>query len=154
MILSTLLMASLSFAHGGNQQIKTGDYYVPVAEQLNEYALFPLTDIEIEHEGDDVEIEYDLPVELTGVVNRIEFKGVVPASGPMILNSNYGKMECPAANDFSNCAVSYKNLNFDDRALTKLLEQISASDDELNKRQLVAQRFRFGGEPHGFVRVK
>ena len=74
-------------------------------------------------------------------------------SGKLVLQGDYGRMECSGPEDFSNCAVSYQGLNFDASARTALLQSISANDEELRKRELVAARFQFGGEPHGFLRV-
>lgn len=150
--IATVLLLATPFANG-NEVLKGGVYWVPVGQQLAQFALFDIPKVAVKTDEDTVKIEYDLPPELTGTVHKVEFEGPRSKLGPVVLTGDYGKMECPAAGDFSNCAVSYRDLNFDASARTALLQSISKNDEELRKRELVAARFQFGGEPHGFLRV-
>lgn len=136
-----------------SSSVTSGTYWVPVAEQFSRLALFELPYVEVKKSSDEIELEYEIPKELTGARNKVKFKGDVKSDGPVTLSGSYGTMECPSSNDFSNCAVSYRDLTFDAEARTALLQSISQNDDELHGRQMVAARFQFGGEPHGFVRL-
>ena len=150
--MATTLLLVTSFANA-QEVLKSAVYWVPVGQQLAQFALFEIPQVTVNSDEETVKIEYALPPELTGTVHKLEFEGPRSKLGPVVLTGDYGKMECPTANDFSNCAVSYRDLNFDASARTALLQSISRSDDELRKRELVAARFQFGGEPHGFLRV-
>jgi|GEM_PF-5031258 len=152
-----VLMAPLASANVGDEltapETKSGVYWVPVGQQLSQFALFSIPEVEMNVEDGRVRLEYELPHELTGAPNVIELEGPNVESGTMVLTGAYGRMECSAPNDFSNCAVTYRDLNFDASARTALLQSISKSDEELRKRELVAARFQLGGEPHGFLRI-
>jgi hypothetical protein len=150
--MAVALLLVTAFAKA-DEVVKGGVYWVPVGPRLAQFALFDIPKVAIESGEDTVKIQYDLPPELTGTAHKVEFEGPRSKLGPVVLTGDYGKMECPAANDFSNCSVSYRDLNFDASARTALLQSISKNDEELRKRELVAARFQFGGEPHGFLRV-
>lgn len=152
--LVSVIALALSFSASATEQTRTsGIYWVPVSKQLSQFSSFDLEEIKVVETAEKVSIEYDLPLELTGAPNKVKFEGAVPASGKLILKSDYGVMECPKAGEFKNCAVSYGGLNFNEQARTELLQSISKSNDELQKRQLVAMSFQHGGEPHGFIRI-
>lgn len=156
-MITILLFVSGSFASaalsGAQETAKPGVYWVPVGQQLSQFALFNISKVSVKIGEDKVAVEYELPHELTGAANKIELEGPLQKSGPVVLQGDYGRMECPTPTDFSDCAVSYRDLNFDAEARTALLASISSNDEELRKRELVAARFQFGGEPHGFLRV-
>lgn len=153
-----LLLCPLSFASGygdesGEGETKPAVYWVPVGTQLSQFALFSLPKVKTKISDDKIKVEYELPRELTGAINVVEFEGPRQSGGPIILTGEHGKMQCPTPEDFSDCAVTYRDLTFDAETRTALLSSISNSDEELQKRELVAARFQFGGEPHGFLRV-
>lgn len=148
------LMTTFSISALAVQTNTSGVYWVPVDKQLSQYSLFDLDSVRVNESPEKIEIEYELPVELTGATNKVKFVGQVPESGAMILKSPYGTMECPTPKNFESCAVSYGGLTFNEQARTELLQAISKDNTELQKRQLVAMRFQHGGEPHGFIRVK
>lgn len=131
-----------------------GTYRVPVTEQLTEFALFPLPSVSVDKTDSQVKIQFALPAELTGHPLPVTLEGPRNLTGPLILTGPYGRMECPAADDLSECAVSYASVPFDQAARDSFLKSISKSQDELRKRQLVAERFQFGGEPHGILHVE
>jgi len=151
--MTLLLSPAVLAAEGQNRTSKTGVYWVPVGQQLSQYALFTLPHVEIKVLAEKIKVEYELPLELTGTPNKVEFEGPRPLSGPMVLEGDYGTMECPRSEDFSSCAVTYRQLKFNAEVRSALLQSLSQNPEELRKRQAVAARFQFGGEPHGFLRV-
>ncbi|MGE4130341.1 MAG: hypothetical protein AB7F86_01815 [Bdellovibrionales bacterium] len=149
-----MLVGVLAHARGGDvQTIADGIYWVPVTPELAQYSAFSIKGIEVKRRGDQIKVEYDLPLELTGAANRIEFSGTPPASGAMTLTSTNGTMICPSSKSLTNCRMGYLNLTFDPAARDELLRQISATEADFVSRQAVATRFQEGGEPHGFFTV-
>lgn len=145
----TLVLLSAVVARA-EEKVVSGEYWVPVAEEISEFASFPVKVKFVKGEKT-VSVEYDLPLELTGLPNHVKFEG---AQGTKLLNGQYGQMECLAPGDFSNCAVNYGNLKFDEQARTALLAAISSGPEEVQKRQMVAMRFQSGGEPAGVLSVR
>lgn len=131
----------------------TGVFWIPVGQQLSQFALFNLSYLEVIDNGESIRINYELPQELTGAVNKIEFEGPKVKRGPLLMSGVQGRIECSDPNDFSNCLVYYRDLNFDGTARTALLQSLSSNDEDLRKRELVAARFQFGGQPYGFLRI-
>lgn len=143
-------------------------YWVPVTPDLIQFSVFPIERAEVKDLGAEIEVEYDLPQELTGTLNRITLKGSKVGSGPLTLSSRQGIMVCPNALKFHNCEIAYKNLKFDPVLRSTRLSAIASSAEELQKRERVAEMFQNGespalilrplivgdgGEPHGFLTI-
>lgn len=175
-VLLICILSLNAYARGGgaNSTESKGFYWVPVTPDLIQFSAFSISNLETKIEGQNIKVEYDLPLELTGVLNRIEFSGARPQSGEMILTSNQGTMTCPDSSKIRNCKVAYKNLSFDASARDQILSAIAKTPAELAQRNSVAQMFEYGqnpqcepnkafrmfgigisdgGEPHGFLSV-
>lgn len=159
--LSLLLLIAFggpASAAGGsaNEHVSQGVYWVPVPQELSEFAVFAVKDIKVKEFTDKVKIEYDLPAELTGPVNKIELEGLITQSGPVTLKGAKGMAECPSATDLSACKIFYHGLDINPSVRTELLKSIVKTPDELELRERVAASFcaaAAGGEPCGFLKV-
>lgn len=138
---------------GGDELTRTGVYWVPVGPEHIQYGMFFISAVEIKNLGESIKIEYDLPVELTGVPNRIELEGPLVNEGPMHLTGPMGKADCPRSGEVDRCKISYQGLTYDPALREQHLKSISKSPAELTSRQAVAWQFQFGGEPGGFLSV-
>jgi hypothetical protein len=144
-------------------------YYVPVPQDLVRYSVFDVGGATVTETKDTVTIKYSVPEELTGAVNPIEISGKRVQDGPVMLKGGLAVMECSADEDYSNCAVTYTGLRFEPEARTQLLKARAHSEEELNQRMQIAQRFQMsvqgqqdttfrmlrfeGAEPHGFLKI-
>lgn len=129
-----------------------GVYWVPVATDLMQYAVFEVPGVKVTMTADQTKVEYTVPRELTGTENKIEVEGPAPVQGQMLtLQGPHGTMRCPG-DSISRCQVTYYGLKFDEIARDQLLKDKSSSPEEFNSRQLVAVSFQ-GGEPHGFLHI-
>lgn len=158
------LTAGSVFAHGGISQGRPAVYEIPIPEELaNEpdvqtLATFSVTDVDIERNGDQVEIEYHLPMELTGTAQEIEVTGTIPADGgPLHLSGHGTKAVCPSATDLSNCELIYENLYIDTQARSQILKNLSKTPQELVLREKLAASFCAAaseGRPCGILKIK
>lgn len=87
MILIFLMIFNYAaFCHEGNVGkpntfVKDGVYWVPVAPEHSQYGTFFISGIVVKILDDQIKVEYDLPQELTGAPNHIEFEGRMGANG-------------------------------------------------------------------------
>lgn len=126
-----------------------GRYEVPVPageEELQPFASFPLTNISRRVRGGVARIEYDLPLELTGVPNTIELSSQADASGAFRQWS--GPLGTATCAD-NACNVAYKDLQIDMAAIEARLVGQGLPATEIEMRLRLAGHFR--DDPHGRV---
>ena len=124
----------------------TATYEVPVPDNLKDVAKFELTGVyhTVSANNGAAEIRYDLPLELTGVVNSIVLKSTSPThmSGP---NAD---AECVN----SVCQIRFKNLVFDRDAVSDLFKQQGLPKLEAQRRLAVFDSF--SGDPAGIIHLR
>lgn len=145
----TLFVSVSSFAKDEARAHFEGRYEVPVPagqEELQPFASFPLTKISRRVRGDVARIEYDLPLELTGVLNTIELSSQADASGAFRQWS--GPLGTATCTD-NACNVAYKDLQIDMAAIEARLVGRGLPATEIELRLRLAGHFR--EDPHGRV---
>jgi hypothetical protein len=126
-----------------------GRYEVPVpADQpeLTPFSSFPLDEISLRVRGSEARIKYDLPIELTGVINSIVLTSTADETGA------FRKWEGPlgtAVCKDNQCDVAYQDLTIDMNAIQARLVGQGLPMAEIDLRLRVAGHFR--DDPHGRV---
>lgn len=118
-------------------------YLVPTAPELATFSLFTNVLVKIRQgAGGAINFEYSLPLELTGVENKIEYSGEPDADGKMVAYGENGQATCEVKGVLAKCEMLYKNIVFDQAARAALLLQLSAGDaTALAARTAVAEHF-------------
>jgi hypothetical protein len=130
-------------------------YTVPVEAALQPVSTFSLSQLTYENISGEVVLQYQLPVQLTGLPSRtVTFTGPANQTGPYVaLSGPNGAANCNAApgatsNGFS-CSMRMGQLQIDPASVSQVLKASSATPQELNARMQVAAQF--GSDPIGVV---
>ncbi len=169
---TTGLIATARGGGGAASSDPLAAYVVPVPATLAKYALFTNVRVDIKAMGTgQTSFKYRIPVELTGVENKVEFFGTPDSAGKMEATGENGSALCDGGAKVGSCELFYKNLQFDHDLRDQILTRISSGDaDQLAARQAVADQFeksvleksmgamqpaiqRGGGEPHGVLEI-
>ena len=140
------LLASLpALAWGGDSSVveQKAAYLVPTAPELAAFSLFTNVLVKI-HQGaaGPIKFEYSLPLELTGVENKIEYSGEPDAVGKMVAYGHNGQATCEVKGALAKCEMIYKDLIFDHGAREAILLRLAAGDaNALAARTAVAEHF-------------
>jgi hypothetical protein len=119
-------------------------YEVPVPESLKDFAFFEISDVRVRTKNGVEEVKYNLPLELTGIPNRIRLQEQADGtySGPLAEGT---------CND-GTCNLKYRNLKFDEQAVRDLLTNRGVEGLELDRRMEVFAKF--SGDPAGIIHRK
>lgn len=154
MVICLMIASTQTFARGRDipSEQRTAFYVVPVEPaDLIRYAIFSNIDIETKNHPDGtVEMEYILPLELTGAENKLEFSGKPNPDGTLYMTGPHGSANCKGGARIGRCEMNYKNLIFDKALREELLKQIAKSNpEELLARINVATQFEnmVNGQP-------
>lgn len=145
-ILMLLILSQSAFA-----RIKSATYEVPTSQnELKASSIFKIQKLSV---TEDIEnkttVKLQVPVELTGVANVIEFSGKMDLNGGN-LSSQFGNLNCLANSTVMMCTASYQNLKFDHELAVKFMSA-KYSGDELSNRLQVQEKF--STDPIGIIRV-
>lgn len=140
---AVFLLVGTSSSWGSEPDGVQGYYVVPVTPaSLMRYAIF--SDVRVRAKEKDnglVKLGYQLPRELVGSEQWIEFEGRI-VGGVLTLSGDHGEGECDGNGGVGRCALRYKGLTFDHDARELYLQAISKSGQaELMARRLVAEQF-------------
>lgn len=130
---------------------REGMYEVPVDDpDLADAAVFKLRRVQLEQNGKDFKLKYNVPIELTGEMNRVEFTGTINnGEGTLVYQDT--KMNCLADQSTLMCKVLYQNLKFNQERAERILNS-KFDGEELRKRLLI--QGRFSTDPVGVVKIK
>lgn len=140
-LIGLLLISSLGFAKSIDSV-----YEVPGFNGAAE-ALFPMT-FNIDVNGSNVSVDYDLPELLTGLPNQIQAEGSMISKNMAILKGPKSRLTCDIPSKL--CSVIYKNLDTDLNLVKENLLRSGFSQDQISSRLEVASRFIH--DPEGVVR--
>ena len=126
-----------------------GSYFVPVPEELEPYALFPLEGVRLEQQGQELTLRYDLPELLLGNARRVSFRGTVLEGEPIVLSGDDGAATCQPASNGWACDEVLRGIDVDTEKVERLLS--SMPDDEARARLSVSERFAV--DPIGVLRI-
>jgi hypothetical protein len=145
LFLGLMLLTSTAFADATEVT-----YTVPVQDPaLQPYATFETDSGQIERQGNQVTLTYQLPQELTGTQTSVTMIGVeVPGEVTMDLSGPQANATCTT----SSCTIRYKNLNLDESKTRDFLLNKDISRDEFNGRMQVFRHFE--GDPIGILHFK
>ena len=88
--LAGMLLSFTAFASGYDTP---AEYEVPVPAELAKYSRLKMEGVKFEKKDGRVRISYMLPLELTGIENKLRFEGTDDGSGVLLLRSDRGQME-------------------------------------------------------------
>jgi len=146
----TGLLLSLTASASGYDT--PADYEVPVPADLAPYSHFKMEGVKFENEGGRVRVSYKLPLELTGIENKLRFEGVDDGSGVLRLRSERGVMECRVLEGVDTCGVKYTEISQDMLAVERLLDSQRLPLDV--KQGIMAVAARIGGDMQGIIRYR
>lgn len=130
-----------------------GTYMVPTSKpELQPYSLFELSEVKLKMDDGKVEIEYQIPQALTGVLSDIHMSGTQVAVNQWKLYGDSGAMNCVSVDSYMSCRVGYHTLGKDDQAREDFLRSVSVTPEEFDLRLQLAMGF--DGERIGIVRFK
>ncbi|MBC7715253.1 MAG: hypothetical protein H7177_18045 [Rhizobacter sp.] len=125
-------------------------YEVPVSEELKEYAVFELSDLEKKIKGDRFVVEYSLPDVLTGNIEYIHLEGKIQANkDEVVMIGDKGAARCKGVYTETTCTVQYNGLEIDADKATEAIKNISKSDKETFGRIEVMRAF--STDPVGII---
>lgn len=110
---------------------------------------YSIEKIRLNIDGNNVELRYALPVELTGAVNFISASGVMTSPTTAVLSGPKSDFEC----NFSSgqCVGHYKNLEIDLDLVQQRLAEAGFSMDQIQSKLAVSRRF--GGDSIGVIHI-
>jgi hypothetical protein len=147
--LAGIFLSLSAFASGYDTP---AEYEVPVPADLSPYSHFKMEGVKFENEGGRVRVSYKLPLELTGIENKLRFEGVDDGSGVLRLRSEQGVMECRVLAGVDTCRVKYTEISQDMPAVERLLDSQRLPLDV--KQGIMAVAGRFGGDMQGIIRYQ
>jgi len=137
-LFSLLLSGCISLSAAA--ETKPAIYEVPVPAEWKEYARFPMEDFKVKEEEGKVRIFYTLPLEITGVKNKIHFEGKRGRDGRVHLSGAGGsEMECYQEGYNNICKAFYRGVIQDISAVEALLDSKNLSAQEKEIRLAVAR---------------
>lgn len=145
--LLTLAFATTSFAAN-----LFATYEVPVKDQpeLANANIFRMRNVTLEKAGEMTFLKYSLPLELTGKLNVIEFKGQLDKSGNGKLDYEQNQMDCQEDKISLTCNVAFKGLNIDQNFAANII----AKNFPKSQRDLRVQiQKKFSTDPVGIIRI-
>lgn len=158
----TLTIASSGLARrgegdGNNSKVlisDTGFYWVPAEKAESGVSGFLLRDFSVEKVKDvRLKVEYQLPVELVGQPQSVEFEGSLTPDemGQNILKGTHGTLTCNLKQRL--CKGAYEKLNID----AALVEQTINSNTDFSTEEKALRlgvAIAFSTEPVGFILFK
>lgn len=153
-VTSSLLFAAIANAEQGASKIiipTESMYEVPVNDaSLADSATFKLRRVQVEQNGTEFKLKYNVPIELTGELNHVEFNGSID-NGEGTLTYENTKMNCLADQSTLMCKVVYQDLKFNQLRAERILSS-KFSGEELKKRLVI--QGKFSTDPVGVVKIK
>lgn len=152
-IASTFVLLTPLFAHSATEPLhgytaplsdwkrSSSLYEVPVPDDLKDVALFEISDVRVRTRDGVEQIKYNLPLELTGVENRIRLS----ANGDGTYSGAHAEATCSE----KTCSLKYRDLKFDEAAVRDLFKRRGIEDIELDRRMAVFEHFN--GNPAGII---
>jgi hypothetical protein len=128
-----------------------GTYFVPVPDELEDYALFAIDAIRIDIQGEDLELRYELPELLVGDSRGISFRGGARGDGTeYALDGDSGRATCSASNGAWTCDEVLHGIELEAEKMDRKLAELPAS--EALARRAVADHFAV--DPIGILRFE
>jgi hypothetical protein len=147
-LLLALLVTSIGFARSVEIR-QNAEYIVPIeSADLQPYATHTFQIRRRQTDQGVRTMDYDLPVELTGVAQEIDLLEVSPNR----FEGAHAVADCQELPEF-NCKLTYRNLSVDaPNAESTLLQRYNGA--ELAGRTAISRSFRGSGEPIGILKVR
>lgn len=131
-----------------------GEYEVPVREELRPFAIYPMEAVTVKYDGDGINISYEMPVTLTGAVNRVEMRGIEAWDGSLSFSGPLGTAVCAAPRGES-CRMSFRGLAINLDLAAQALDLAGASPEEKFARLEITRGIAaMGGDMEGFLRYR
>ena len=133
------------------QSAYSATYSVPVANEYKEYAQFELNEFKSIEYDKTTTIKYQIPIELTGIAQTVEFSGAfLPGAEMNILTGPNGTLSCSKeVVEKMECKVAYTNLKFDEKKAALLIHKASSNPSETLGRLFVMRAF--SSDPVGII---
>ena len=121
-----------------------GNYFVPVPDELVDYADFAIGVIEVRMRGSELELRYDLPALLVGETRGVSFRGELTRAArgepsQFVLEGDDGRATCAAQDGIWRCDEVLRDVQPD---LSKIEQELAdLTEPEAAGRRAVAERF-------------
>jgi hypothetical protein len=126
-------------------------YEVPVKNaDLLGSAVFPMMPATLSKSGNQIQVKFVIPTELTGVENTIALEGHLE-NGQAQLDYGNTKADCLADQEILMCKVAYQNLKIDQDQAVLLLNKRFQGDDLKNRLSIQKD---FSTDPVGIIKIK
>lgn len=144
------LVSTFAFHSQAQAGIEAAYYEVPTSQaHLKSAAQFKIKKLSVQQNTDgQTLIKYQVPEELTGLDNTVEFSGKLTASGP--LTSDHGVLNCLANTQKMMCSVSYQTLDFNSDLAKDLLAKKFQGEDLVNRLKI---QEKFSTDPIGIIHI-
>jgi hypothetical protein len=133
--------ASAVDASDSSQQaasVTTASYSVPVEPALADAATFPVSGVQWKVNGPTASLDYDLPLGLTGIRQRVNLQGTFDATkNAYVLAGALGTGECTVAGSALRCTEYLPGVTTDTEAAARL----TPPTVDAAKRRTVIQRY-------------
>jgi hypothetical protein len=145
------LISTFAFQSQSLAGIEAAYYEVPTSQaHLKSAAQFKIRKLSVQQntEGQTL-IKYQVPEELTGLDNTVEFSGSLTADGGT-LTSDHGVLNCLANTNKMMCSVSYQKLDFSSDLAKDLLAKKFQGEDLVNRLKI---QEKFSTDPIGIIHI-
>ncbi len=150
-----VLVLTLNTLADAEELILSGVYVVPTSEKnLTQAAQFKVTNYKIiEPNSADPVIQFTLPIELTGVVNTLEFHRaqiIDPVEKTALYISSSGSALCYGPWVSLKCFFKFKDLQIEEVKVKQVLSDLFKGQ-QFSQKLILAQAFM--GEPVGILQI-
>jgi hypothetical protein len=146
-----VFISTFAFQSQSQAGIESAYYEVPTSQaHLKSASQFKIKKLSVQQntEGQTL-IKYQVPEELTGLDNTVEFLGNLTADGGT-LTSDHGVLNCLANTQKMMCSVSYQTLDFNYELAKDLLAKKFQGDDLVNRLKI---QEKFSTDPIGIIHI-
>lgn len=140
LLIAVLFITSMTWAKSSDASYEVPGF--PPGQAVYDMSL------KLEVDGNTVWARYDLPLDLTGVKNRIEVAGSFIGDGIARLTGEKGELICHFVEE--KCDARYKDLHVDLGAVKSRLEASGFNPDRVETGLTISRRFQ--GDPIGIIR--
>ncbi len=137
-VLLSFFVSASAFA----DEVKEAQYEVPVREELKPFAAFSIPAVTTtELDGEQVQLDYLLPLELTGNPNRIVMSGSYDRSGGATFKGAHATAQCKADAAAWTCSVRFRGLDLNSVKALEAIHRGATTPQEAEGRAEVARSF-------------
>ncbi|MFN7904923.1 MAG: hypothetical protein ACK5P5_07035 [Pseudobdellovibrionaceae bacterium] len=134
--------------------VPSADYMVPMNKSKTNSAVFKMLDLQYHRCGNNIQVVYDLPLDLTGEKNIVLMTGEFQhVSNTIKIAGDLGSGLCAQSGAAElRCDVRFQKLKLNPEKAIQLVSEQNLSLVEFNRKKVAVGRF--SGNPVGFFTIK